>query len=215
MVFSFFRSGDDALDQVDNEIVAMIGDCRHSLDLALSALTAAGSIDRLGEEIRETDHRINTREETVRRDLVVHAAVHGGSDVAAVLSSALVVKKLERMGDQAKNIFDLADEGVRFTGADDEDHLRALGTETSNWLGEGAEILADVDPSRAGAFVGVCEARMNDLDRRVNELIHSELPASHAVPRAMYFRYLKRIIANLVGAVETLTRPIDRRDLDD
>src|SRR5690606_13661819 len=183
MVFSFFRGGDDAIQQADNEILAMIGDCRHSLDLALSALTAAGDITSLGEEIRETDHRINTREEKVRRDLVVHGAVHGGSaDVGAVLSAALVVKKLERMGDQAKNIFDLADEGVRFTGAEDEQHLRDLGVETSNRLGKGAAILANPDPEKAATFIEACYARMHDLDQRVNELMHSDLPGLHAVP---------------------------------
>lgn len=217
MVFSFFRSSSDrALDHVDHEVASMLGECRHSLDLALGALTAGGDIAAVGEEIRTTDRRINASEEAVRRDMIVHTTVQGGSDVGAVLASILVVKKLERVGDQAKNIFDLADEGVRFSGSPDEAELRAIGVEVSGRLAEAAAILGEPDDEQARAFIEVCEERMRDLDGRVNQLIHSDEPARHAVPRAMYFRYLKRIVANVVGAVETLTRPLDRRgDLDE
>jgi phosphate uptake regulator len=212
MVFSFFRSGDRALDHVDQEVATMLGECRHSLDLALGSLSAGGDVAALGEEIRATDRRINASEEAVRRDLIVHTTVQGGSDVGAVLASILVVKKLERVGDQAKNIFDLAAEGVRFTEAADAAELRGIGVEVSSRIAEAAAILGEPDDERAQAFIEVCEARMRDLDGRVNELMHSDEPADHAVPRAMYFRYLKRIVANVVGAVETLTRPLDRRD---
>jgi phosphate uptake regulator len=216
MVFSFFRSGDGALDHVDQEVASMLGECRHSLDLALGALVADGDITGLGEEIRTTDRRINASEEAVRRDLIVHTTVQGGSDVGAVLASILVVKKLERVGDQAKNIFDLADEGVRFSGSPDAEELRSIGVEVSGRLAEAAAILGEPDDDRARSFIDACERRMRDLDARVNQLIHSDEPARHAVPRAMYFRYLKRIVANVVGAVETLTRPLDRRgDLDE
>jgi len=216
MVFSFFRSGDHTLDHVDHEVAAMLGDCRHSLDLALSTLTAGdGDIGPVGEEIRATDRRINASEETVRRDLIVHTTVQGGSDVGSVMSSILAVKKLERVGDQAKNIFDLADEGVRFTAVDDAAELRALGVEVSGRLAEAASLLADPSDARLREFVDACEERMTDLDARVNGLIHSDEPARHAVPRAMFFRYLKRIVANVVGAVEVLLQPLDRRDRDE
>lgn len=216
MVFSFFRSGDQALDHVDHEVASMLGDCRHSLDLALTTICAGGDdITALGDEIRATDRRINASEEMVRRDLIVHSAVQGGSDVGSVMSSVLAVKKLERVGDQAKNIYDLAAEGVRFTGAGDADELRALGTEVSTRLGEAAALLADPTAETTGPFLDRCYARMDDLDRRVNELIHSDSPARVAVPRAMYFRYLKRILANVAGALEVFIQPVERVDRDE
>ena len=216
MVFSFFRSGDHTIDHVDNEVATMLGDCRHSLDLALSTLTAGGDdIAAVGEEIRSTDRRINASEESVRRDLIVHTAIQGGADVGTVMASILAVKKLERVGDQAKNIYDLAAEGVRFSGAADADELRSMGVEVSGRLGEAAALLAEPSDERLAAFVDACEKRMTELDARVNRLMHSEDPARHAVPRAMYFRYLKRILANVVGALEVLLQPLDRRDRDE
>lgn len=216
MVFSFFRSGDQALDHVDQEVASMLGDCRHSLDLALTTICAGGDdITALGEEIRATDRRINASEETVRRDLIVHTAVQGGSDVGSVMSSVLAVKKLERVGDQAKNIFDLAAEGVRFTGTDDAEELRALGSEVSTRLGEAVALLGEPTDEAARPFLERCQERMDDLDRRVNALIHSDAPARVAVPRAMYFRYLKRILANVAGALEVFVQPVERFDRDE
>lgn len=216
MVFSFFRAGEpDSLEQIDQEVAAMLGDCRHSLDLALTAITAGGEdIEALGEEIRATDRRINEAEETVRRDLIVHFAVRGATDFPSTMASVLAVKKLERMGDQAKNIYDLAAEGVRFAQAEDADELRELGHEVSNRLGEAAALLAEPTAEAVAPFVAACQARMDDLDARVNRLIHSDEPARVAVPRAMYFRYLKRILANAAGAIEVLVQPAEPVDPD-
>lgn len=216
MVFSFFRAGDtDSLDQIDQEVAGMLSDCRHSLDLALTALIAGGDdIEALGEEIRATDARINRAEENVRRDLIVHLAVRGTTDFGSTMASILAVKKLERMGDQAKNVYDLAAEGVRFTNVPDADELRELGIEVSNRLGEASALLSEPTAEAVEPFVAACQARMDDLDRRVNGLIHSDEPARVAVPRAMYFRYLKRILANAAGAIEVLVQPAEPVDPD-
>jgi phosphate uptake regulator len=216
MVLSFFRGGgDNALEHIEAEIASMLGDCRHSFDLAMGALVTDADVGPIGEEVRATDRRINGIEESVRRELVVHTSVQGGADVALVLSFLLVVKKLERVGDQAKNVFDLAGEGVRFSGADDYDRFVELRNQVSGLMGEAATLLASGDEAAAAGFTERCQVLMDDLDANVNRLMHSDEPARHAVPRAMLFRYCKRIIANISGVVTTLTRPLDRRDLDE
>src|SRR3546814_14731868 len=118
-----------------------------------------------------------------------------------VLNSLLVVKKLERVGDQAKNVFDLADEGVRFTGDPDGEELAALGIEASGRLGEAATILAAEDEAGAEAFMTACVERMDDLDRRVNKLLHADEPARPPVPRATYHRNNKHILPTPEGTV--------------
>jgi phosphate uptake regulator len=216
MVLSFFRGGgDNTLEHIETEIASMLGDCRHSFDLAMGALVTDADVGPIGEEVRATDRRINGIEETVRRELVVHTSVQGGGDVALVLSFLLVVKKLERVGDQAKNVFDLAAEGVRFSGAEDYDRFVELRNQVSGLMGEAATLLASGDEAAASGFIERCQVLMDDLDANVNRLMHSDEPARHAVPRAMLFRYCKRIVANISGVVTTLSRPLDRRDLDE
>jgi phosphate uptake regulator len=216
MVLSFFRGGGDStLEHIEAEIGSMLGDCRHSFDLAMGALVTDADVGPIGEEVRATDRRINGIEETVRRELVVHTSVQGGADVALVLSFLLVVKKLERVGDQAKNVFDLAAEGVRFSGAGDYERFVELRNEVSGLMGEAAAILSSADEGEPAGFIERCQVLMDDLDANVNRLMHSDEPARHAVPRAMLFRYCKRIIANISGVVTILIRPLDRRDIDE
>lgn len=219
MVFSFFRGGDEGLEHVQHEIVSMVGRCQHSFDLAMSCLVTDGDIEPIGEEVRATDWAINGIEESVRRELVVHSAVHGGgADIGAVLGSLLIVKKLERVGDQAKNIFDLADEGVRFSEADDYGRFLDFRSRVSQLYTDTAEALALPDAADVEALRQRAEELMTTFDGLVNELIHADEPARYAVPRAMLFRYLKRICANLTSVATTAATGIDRTgdvDLDE
>lgn len=218
MVLSFFRGGEEGLEHVQHEIVSMVGNCRHSFDLAMSALVTDADIGPIGEEVRATDRTINGIEERVRRELVVHTAVRGGADVGAVLASLLIVKKLERVGDQAKNIFDLADEGVRFSGADDYDRFIAFRSQVSQLFADAGAALAEPEAADAAALDQRAAELMATFDDLVNALIHADAPASYAVPRAMLFRYLKRICANLTSVATTAAEGIERAtdiDLDE
>jgi pyruvate/2-oxoglutarate dehydrogenase complex dihydrolipoamide dehydrogenase (E3) component len=54
------------------------------------------------------------------------------------------------------------------------------------------------------------------LEEKILVLLRSEEPGYRVVPRAIYFRYLKRIAANLLGVVSTATEPLPNIDyLDD
>lgn len=215
MVLTFFRGDDGTFDTIDRQVTEMLAACRHSFDLAMSALVAGNDVTSVGDDVRATDHQVNQLEETVRRELVVHAAVQGSADLAVVLTSLLVVKKLERVGDQCKNIFDLAGHGVRFTDAPDRstvDHDRRV---VSEMFAEAIEVLAGGDDQAIKAYGVKADELMHEYDERVNDLLTSELPSSHGVPRAMLARYLKRIVANLLGCARVVSEPLDRSDPDD
>lgn len=217
MVLDFFRNADDGLGHIENEVRVMIATCRHSFDLAMGALVSDADITPVGDEVRATDQRINEIEETVRRELIVHTAVQGGGDVGSVLALLLIVKKLERVGDQAKNILRLAEEGVRFSQADDFDRFVDYRSRTSQVFSDAQELLAEDEPA-VDELVEVSLTLMNDCEDLVRELLHSERPGSYAVPRAMLFRYLKRMVANVLGTVVTMVEGVDRigdEDLDE
>lgn len=213
MVLSFFRGDDGVFDTIDRQVTEMLGACRHAFDLASGALLADGEIDAIGEDVRSTDRIVNQLEEDVRRELVVHAAVRGGSDIGIVLSSLLVVKKLERVGDQCKNIFDLADQGVRITG-DDRSQFDEDRRVVSSLFAEAVEVLAARDEPAIDDYTRRAEELMASYDDRVNELLSSDRPSSWGVPRAMLARYLKRIVANLDGCARVVSTPLDRSDID-
>jgi phosphate uptake regulator len=108
MVMSFFRRPDESgIEHIEAQVQRMVNDARHTFDLALNAITG-GSVETVADEVRRTDRRINVTEMEIRRELVVHFAVHGGADATEMLVFMNMIKDLERIGDYNKNIFDLA-----------------------------------------------------------------------------------------------------------
>ncbi len=211
MVMSFFRRSDTGIEAIANRTVSMIGDARHSFDLASAAVLSGADPEAVGIDVRQTDERINRAEQEIRGELVVHAAVHGTENIAVVMSYTLLIKKIERIGDQAKNILDLADEGVSFAGEPDIevllDHRRTIST----MMGETADLINDPDQGRVAEFRDRADDLRRELETQIRGYMHSEEAGSYAVPRAILYRYWKRIVANLAGVVTTATEPFQHQ----
>ena len=201
MVMSFFRRPEESgLENIESQVQRMVNDARHTFDLALSAVTG-GAVETVADEIRETDRQINATEVEIRRALLVHASVHGGIDTPEVLAFMNMIKDLERIGDYNKNIFDLAEEGVSFTESPELDSILSLRDEVSSRISLMGEILSMRDEERARTYIERGDEMRKDFDRRVNELLHSTEEAVTAVPRALLFRFLKRVSAHSSNVV--------------
>jgi phosphate uptake regulator len=83
----------------------------------MSALTGRRRRGDVNDELRATDQKVNRLEREIRRELVVHASVFGAIDTPAVLVYMSIVKDVERVGDYAKNLVDLALDGANFSTA--------------------------------------------------------------------------------------------------
>ena len=216
MVMSFFKKSPGGLEHIVARSASMLGDARHSFDLATLALLTDIDWATVDADIRETDERINQAEQELRAELVVHVTVQGSTDIGSVLGMILLLKKIERIGDQAKNVLDLAESGVLLSDEDDTEALLAERGIISTMFGEAAELLSDPDDDRLADFSARCQVLADNQQARIEDCLHSERPGREVVPRAIYYRYLKRIVANLVGIVRTASEPLPTVDyLDD
>ena len=212
---SFFRRPEESgLENIESQVQRMVNDARHTFDLALSAVTG-GAVETVADEIRETDRQINATEVEIRRALLVHASVHGGIDTPEVLAFMNMIKDLERIGDYNKNIFDLAEEGVSFTESPEIDSILSLRDEVSSRISLMGEILSVRDEERARTYIERGDEMRKDFDRRVNELLHSTEAAVTAVPKALLFRFLKRVSAHSSNVVSAVVMPVDQLDYFD
>ncbi|MEC9058230.1 MAG: PhoU domain-containing protein [Actinomycetota bacterium] len=214
MVLSFFRTGDTGLDHVVTRSVAMVSDARHSFDLACTALMSGADPKTVSEDVRETDLRINANEQQLRGELAVHISVHGPNDIGEVIGLILLLKKIERVGDHAKNILDLAESGVSFANEPDINELLEERRTVSGFFAEASEILAEHDGIPEG-FRDRLADMTSQIQSRIDDYMTSEQPGHQVVPRAVYHRYLKRIVANLNSAVLAATEPVRVIDLAD
>ena len=215
MVMSFFRRSDDSgLGHIEAQVQRMVTDARHTFDLAMNAI-AGGSVASVADEVRRTDRQINVTEMEIRRELVVHFSVHAGGDATEMLVFMNMIKDLERIGDYNKNIFDLAEEGVSFAEADDLERILGFRDEISSRIALMGEILTVRVEERARAYIARSDELRREFDTLVNGLVHSTEPALHAVPRALLYRFLKRITAHSMNVVTAVVMPVDRLDYYD
>lgn len=220
MVMSFFRRSEGGFESITAHTVSMLADARHSFDLASTALLSGAAVENIADDVRSTDERINRTEQDLRRELVVHVSVQGTDDIGAVLAYTLLIKKIERIGDQAKNILDLAEEGVDLSGSADIAELIGHRRKISAMMGETADLVAEIDLEAAADFRERADTFRRELESYIRDCMHSERPGSEVVPRAILYRYWKRIVANLAGIVISATEPLgqefdDENDLDD
>ena len=208
MVLSFFKKNDSGLELISHRTIKMLADARHSFDLASAAVLSGADYDSEAEDIRVTDDHINKTEQDLRGDLVTHIAVHGGSDIGVVLSYTLLIKKIERIGDQAKNILDLAEEGVSFVGEDDVAELIEVRRAISAMFAEAADLMAENTSEQAQDFYDRATELRRSIEGKIRDFMHSDQPGVYAVPRAVLYRYWKRIVSNLAGVVTGVAEPL-------
>ena len=214
MVMSFFRSDEGGISQIESQVQRMIAAARHTFDLAMNAVTG-GAVETVADEVRRTDRQINVTEIEIRRELLVHISVHGTADAGEMLVFMHKIKDLERIGDYNKNIFELALEGVSFSGAEDLEQILGFRDELSSRIALMGEFLDTRDEDRARAYIERGDQLRREFDGLVNELVHATAPALVAVPRALLYRFLKRVAAHCANVVTAVVMPVDRLDYFD
>ncbi len=217
MVIEFFRgSSDSELEAIEQKIRQMIVDGRHTFDAATDALLAGADPAVVGEDIRATDRRINEAEREVRRQLVVHVGVHGAkADLPMVLASMSVAKDAERVGDHAKNIWDIANAVGRLQAGDHREQILADRRWVSEFIAEAARTFSSRDEEGARRLIAEGDTKLDEFDEHVLEQINADTTPSQAVPQALYYRYCKRITAHLMNILTSLILPIDQLDYYD
>lgn len=220
MVLAFFKgsSNEGDFEHIVTRSISMLADARHSFDLATLALLTAADPASVAEDIRNTDQRINEAEQDLRSELIVHVSVKGGADIGSVLGFTLLLKKIERIGDQAKNILELSEAGVQLSGTPETDDLLAGRQVLSALFAEAGELLGDqgANHEELADYAVRVDAITAEHQSKIDGFMTSERPGKEVVPLAIYYRYLRRTAANLLGVVRTSAEPFPHADyLDD
>ena len=215
-LLSLFRSSDS--------IVAMARDFSQMLDASHELTVRAGRLffdesDVEGErgEISRRDVAINKLERSIRRQLITHLTVgHESSDVPYCLLLMSLVKDVERIGDYAKNLAEVREEG----GApvpDDEfgTELRELRGVVEGMFSEVSRVFTSSDAEAAAGLI----ARGRAVNRRCDALIASVARSDHDAATTTSIvlgaRYYKRIGSHLLNVLSGVVMPLHKLDYYD
>jgi phosphate uptake regulator len=216
MVMRFFRGQDgERLDRIEDKIQAMLRHDRIELDLALSALMGEVSGQSVNDQLRSTDRKVNELEREIRRELLVHASVFGGIDTPAILVYMSIVKDIERVGDYAKNLLDLALDGANLSTTPDAAEWQRLRGEVKEYIVDAAAAFAKRDSNRSRDLLMRGDKLLSEFDEGVSALVRNDEPGTQSVARVLTHRYLKRVIAHLMNVLSSVVMPLDKLDYFD
>lgn len=217
LFFRLFRGEEPSrLSEIREKVQKMLANDRREFDLAMSALMGDVPWDQVSNEIRELDREVNQLEREIRRQLLVHASVFGAIETPAVLVYMSIVKDIERVGDYAKNLVDLARDGATFSGIPTEETWRTVWwSQVAELITEGAEAFGAWDADRCRTLLAKGDELLDLCDARVSAIVRGEDTGEHLVARALALRFVKRVIAHMMNVMTAVVMPLDQLDYFD
>jgi phosphate transport system protein len=191
------------------------------LDLDLAMFEASvqtlrrSSHTRVDVDVYALDKRINAYERDVRRKVFTHLLVSGAHDLSSGLILVSVVIDIERIGDYAKNICDLAQSHpAQLIAGSIEPDVAAVESQAATIFRDTVHAFrtTDVDKARAvmSRYKGSLSAACEDIVTRVVSGQANDLAPGDAAAVALYVRYLKRIAAHSRNICTSLVNPFHR-----
>ncbi len=208
-----FWKGKDFLAQVFSEFNEMLDDTKSMYEMVCKTLLDNVKEPDLKKKIYEIDKNVNRLQKSIRTRIIEHLSLQPTVDVAACLLLMSVVKDAERLGDYAKNLFEVTEFLAKpidrtlfsqYFNEVDKDVLE-LFEQT-----KGAFIETDVDMATSAWDYEKKIAK--GCDEIVTKVAQSNLTVNEAVCFALIARHFKRIVAHLVNIATSVILPLS--DLD-
>jgi len=211
-MFSMFRDADQ-MDTAEEQLIAMLASCQDTFDLGAGAVLGEVDVSEAGDQLGRIDRDLNKTERAVRREMLVHGTVRGTEvDHGLMLTYMAVAKDIERIGDYCKNIWNLAQMGVNLSDGDDRDEILSHRKRVASLLKDSLTAFQNQDTEKVHRLIKEIEDDTSHYDNHIVEFVLADLPGRVAAPRALWYRYLKRISAHLSNVLTSVVMPVDRID---
>lgn len=193
----------------------MMIDGLHMFDLAANALLGGTDVEVIRVDLFKADKRINRNEQKLRRELLVHASVHGATAFPTCLMLMSIAKDAERVGDYCKNLFDLAASGHVKEDLAERDNLGRTKDRIGSQLRKMIKVFAKQSSQGAREIMESATEIEDFCDERVDALVAGTSAGSGQVIAALTYRYFKRICAHSKNITSSVVMPIDLLDYDE
>jgi len=166
-------------------------------------------------DVYALDKRINAYERDVRRKVLTHLLVSGAQNLSSGLVLVSVVIDIERIGDYAKTICDLArSHPARLHGGSVEADLAEIETQVADLFRSTVQAFRTDDADQARVIMSrykeTLSAACESIVTRILRGEATDLLPADAAAVALYVRYLKRIAAHSRNIGTSLVNPFPR-----
>jgi len=205
-------SGSAGLQRIRTEFGQMLDAGRHVFDTAANALLGGTDLEVIRDDLFSTDKRINRAERQIRRELVVHASVHGAAQFPVCLVLMSIVKDAERVGDYAKNIYDLAELASRPLAGEHRDCLVGLKDDVSSLMAACREIFDSQEKEQAVEVIRRAQEIEDICDDKLRALLRGDDEPEMAPTYALAYRYFKRVVSHVRNIASSVVQPVHKLD---
>ncbi len=205
--------GHSFMKRVVEEFGEMLSDAEFVFTNAWEVLVARAALEAVRQPLYDRDIAVNKRERQIRRSVLEHLSVNPGQDVSGCLAMMSLVKDAERIGDYAKNIFDLAVIMSETPGK--MQHLDELSRIQSGIAGRLLRLksaFVESDEEVAQEILKGYASLKENCNAVLQSVFSEDLPGREAVATALISRYLKRINSHVSNIASGIIYPLDQID---
>lgn len=213
-ILKIWRS-DDLLSQAWNDSYEMLQLSREFFVQSVKALREQKDNKPI-KALKKRDREINAYQRNVRRKVLTHFAIK--EDIAEISNGLLLINMvvdIERVGDYAKNILDLAISTPKTVVAEKiSKELKAIEDEVKSRFDKTIEAINIQDAEVAKNLMATHKKMVTKVaDKLVDKVLSGKLTFGNEAQAAsvvLYTRYLKRIASHLTNITTTLVNPLDQ-----
>ena len=195
------------LEAAFQDVETMFRQSSKMLDLSLAALLDNKPIEV---DLDDMDDVVDEGERMVRRTVLQHLTVNPKQDLVASLILVSIVQDVERIGDFARGLAEVARLANKPRGGPWAADLRSLAHRLRPMFEICAQAFREDNVEQARIVVSNHVKLKKDLIVYTSRVAASDLPADMAVTYSAAVRILRRVSAHLSNIASTVVQPFDR-----
>ena len=208
-----FWKGKDFLGQVLEEFKNMLDDSQVMFNSVCKKLIDNQEEPGLKDKIYAIDRKVNALQKDIRKRIVEHLSLQPSVDVTMSLLLMSVVKDAERLGDYAKNLFEVSSLAEKpIDEAKYTELFNRIEVEISQLFEDTKKAFIESDEDKATESWNFEREIAKRCDAIIEKLAKSNLSINETVCFTLMARYFKRIAAHLTNIATSVILPLT--DLD-
>ncbi|MBN2379286.1 hypothetical protein JXM67_05735 [candidate division WOR-3 bacterium] len=199
--------GSGLLKMCMEDLFKMFDIAQNMFSTAWEMVSGSGKV----EDLYKIDRQLNELQIAIRRRILEHLAINPAQNINASFVLSILVIDLERIGDYAKNLDEIAEHctgdqcGLQFKA------LEPLASRVQKMFSATKKALTESDADRAREIMQDQADLAKEADTFMNKLIeNTKISSKEGIVAALMSRYIKRVSAHLKNVASSVVNPYHR-----
>lgn len=213
-MFNWFSSSPKktaGIGKIESDFIVMFQTASQEFQLACQVALYGRNANSVREEISDYDKAVNKAERRIRKELVIHCSVRGLIDPESLVMMS-IAKDAERLGDYAKNIYDMGELAPMLPQGEEREQLLILDMMIRKLFARSTDALQNHDEELARQVIIECKWAGEQCDKITQKLLTLETPSRRTASDVLMFRFMKRTLSHIRNICSSVVQPLHKLD---